>query len=182
MRHPARTLECLRGVRAFPAVRSVRLLARMPNWSEQSRSPGSDRCQLLQQHADVNVPEPDGATALHWAAYWDNSDLVAQLLKLGANPGLSNDLGVTPLGLASANGNAAVVDALLSAGADTRVSQGIPPLMSAAHVGSVDAVKALLAHGADVNGREPGANQTALMWAVAQRHDAVVAVLAAASR
>ena len=132
---------------------------------------------LLDQRADVNARGADGATALHWAAYWDNRDLVAQLLKLGAEPGLSNDLGVTPLGLASANGNAAIVDALLAAGADTRVSQGVPPLMSAARVGSVDAVQTLLAHGADVNVREPGANQTALMWAIAQQHDAVVAVL-----
>ena len=27
---------------------------------------------LLQQHADVNAPDVDGATALHWAARWDD--------------------------------------------------------------------------------------------------------------
>ncbi len=26
---------------------------------------------LLDQHADVNARGADGATALHWAAYWD---------------------------------------------------------------------------------------------------------------
>src|SRR5437879_5430926 len=30
---------------------------------------------LLTQHADVNTPQPDGMTALHWAAYQDDLDL-----------------------------------------------------------------------------------------------------------
>ena len=37
--------------------------------------------------------------------------------------------------------------------------------------------RALLAHGADVNAAESEEDQTALMWAVAQRHPAVVQVL-----
>src|SRR5258707_8254951 len=27
---------------------------------------------LLDKHADPNVPQGDGATALHWAAHWDD--------------------------------------------------------------------------------------------------------------
>ena len=27
---------------------------------------------LLKQKRDVNTPQPDGATALHWAAHWDD--------------------------------------------------------------------------------------------------------------
>ena len=49
--------------------------------------------------------------------------------------------------------------------------------MVCAGTGSVDAVSALLVHGADVNARENVRNQTALMWAVSERHSEVVRVL-----
>ena len=29
---------------------------------------------LLKQQVDVNAPQPDGATPLHWAAHWDDVD------------------------------------------------------------------------------------------------------------
>ena len=48
-------------------------------------------------------------------------------------------------------------------------------LMTCARTGDARAVKALLAHGADVNAKEQAHHQTALMWAAAQRHPAVVA-------
>ena len=41
----------------------------------------------------------------------------------------------------------------------------------------MDAVKALVQRGADVNGAEPTRQQTALMWAAAEGHGAVVAGL-----
>src|SRR6476469_3748149 len=40
---------------------------------------------LLKEHADVNAAQADGMTALHWAAYHDDSELVGMLLKAGAN-------------------------------------------------------------------------------------------------
>ena len=49
--------------------------------------------------------------------------------------------------------------------------------MAAARTGSVEAVKALLASGANVNAKETSRGQTALMWAVAQRHPDVVRAL-----
>ena len=49
--------------------------------------------------------------------------------------------------------------------------------MSCARTGSVTAVRALLEAGADVNAREPTQDQTALMWAVAERHPQVVQLL-----
>src|SRR5690349_18116640 len=30
---------------------------------------------LISQKADVNAAQPDGATALHWAAHWDDAPL-----------------------------------------------------------------------------------------------------------
>src|SRR5215470_13075923 len=65
---------------------------------------------LLQKHVDVNAPEGDGATALHWAVYRDDTEMVDLLIKAGANVNSANDLHITPLYLASANGNVTIVD------------------------------------------------------------------------
>ena len=134
---------------------------------------------LLKERADVNTPETDGATALHWAVYWDDSETVDLLVRAGANVNAANDLGVTPLSLACANRNAAIVAKLLAAKANpNRVSaSGVAPLMVAARVGSLAAVNALVAAGASVNATEASQGQTALMWAAAQRHPDVVRAL-----
>ena len=36
---------------------------------------------LVKQHANVNTPQPDGTTALHWAAHWNDLDAVKLLLR-----------------------------------------------------------------------------------------------------
>jgi len=61
---------------------------------------------LLHQNVDVNAQAPDGATALHWAAYRDDLETVALLVHAGANVKAANRYGVTPLSLACTNGNA----------------------------------------------------------------------------
>src|SRR5215510_12203396 len=73
---------------------------------------------LLEQHADVNAPQADGMTALHWAAHRDELELARQLLKAGARAGATNQYGVTPLSLACVNGNTELVELLLASGAD----------------------------------------------------------------
>lgn len=134
---------------------------------------------LLEQGADVNVPEGDGATALHWAAYWDDLETVSRLISAGANVNAVNDLMVTPLALASANGNAAIVEVLLRVGADPNAAgkTGVTPLMEASRTGSLAAVRALLEYEGDVNAHTDDHWQTALMWAVAQQHSNVVQLL-----
>ena len=135
--------------------------------------------ELLKKRADVNLPAGDGATALHWAVYGDDIALVDLLIAAGAKVDVANDLAVTPLHLASAAGNAAMVSRLLDKGAHPNAASeiGVTPLMEAARSGSVDAVRALIARGADVNATERDRGQTALMWAVARRHPAVVQLL-----
>src|ERR1700726_2354914 len=73
---------------------------------------------LIKQHADVNAALPDGATALHWAAYWDDASTVDLLLRAGARVNAANEDGATPLYLACVNRNAAIVEKLLAAGAN----------------------------------------------------------------
>src|SRR4051812_11464719 len=60
---------------------------------------------LLKQRTDVNLPEADGATALHWAAHWNDMEAVELLLAAGAKVNAKNDYGVTPLSLACENAN-----------------------------------------------------------------------------
>ncbi len=127
---------------------------------------------LLKQHADVNAPEPDGTTALHWAVREDDREMVDRLIKAGANVKAANRYGVTPLYLACVNGSAPVIAKLLEAGADANsaTTEGETALMTVARTGDVDAAKVLLAHGANVNSKEQWRQQTPLMWAVAESH------------
>lgn len=130
--------------------------------------------------ADVHASQPDGSTALHWAAHWDNLDAVGALLEAGADPDAATDLGVTPLFLAAENGSSTVVASLLAAGAAAHAvlpAQGETVLMRAAHTGNVDIVRQLLAHGARADARTTQSGQTALMWAISERHVAVADLL-----
>ena len=137
---------------------------------------------LLTERVDPNVRQPDGATALHWAAHWDDVATVELLLHAGAEVDTANDYGVTPLAVACRNGSTAsakIVETLLQAGAnpDAELPSGETVLMTASFAGRVDAVQSLLARGADVNATETIKGQTALMWAVSEGHREVARAL-----
>ena len=137
---------------------------------------------LLKKKIDVNAPQANGATALHWAAYRSDAESMAALIRAGANINLTNNYGVTPLALAAQQGNPAVLDLLLKAGAKPNdpvnfVNAGETPLMAAARSANVDAVKALARAGADVNAKEAWSGQTALMWAAAEGDSAMASTL-----
>lgn len=122
----------------------------------------------------------DGMTALHWAVQQNDSRAMTALLRAGAKVTATTRYGVTPLALACINGHAEIIGQLLAAGADANapLPEGETPLMTASRTGTVAAVRALLAGGAAVNAREAWKGQTALMWAVAERHaDAARALL-----
>src|SRR5713101_6188020 len=127
---------------------------------------------LVKQGVGVNVPQADGATALHWVAHWDDLDTADLLLRAGAKVNVANDYGATPLWVACVNGSAPMVEKLLNAGSNPNapLTSGETPLMTAARSGSVQAVKLLVAYGANVNAKEQLRGQTALMGAAAQQH------------
>ncbi len=134
---------------------------------------------LLSQKADVNAPQVDGTTALHWAVYRDDLAVVDQLIKAGAKVSAANREGITPLYMASLYGNPQMVSRLLKAGADAKQlgPNSETMLMLAARNGNPETIKLILAGGADVNAEEPVRGTTALMWAAEQSHAEAVKTL-----
>ena len=134
---------------------------------------------LVKQRVDVNAPQIDGMSPLHWATYHDQREIAELLVRAGAGVNAANRYGVTPLTLACTNGNDAMVEMLLAAGADPNMALpgGETPLMTAARTGTLASVKALLARGASIDSKDDRRGQTALMWAAAEGHDSVVQAL-----
>jgi ankyrin repeat protein len=134
---------------------------------------------LLQQKADVNAPQIDGATALHWAVYRDDGHAADLLIAAGAKADAANRDGFTPLAMASLYGNVPMLERLVKAGANAkqRLANGETMVMLAARNGNPLAIKMLVAAGADVNAAESLRGTTALMWAAEQRHPAAVKML-----
>ena len=78
---------------------------------------------LLDKRVDVNAVEADGTTALHWAVYHQDPELVDQLLRAGAAADPANREGITPLQMAAMYGDAAIVSRLVKAGATALTRQ-----------------------------------------------------------
>src|ERR1044071_9136836 len=92
---------------------------------------------------------------------------VKALLKTGADVNAAQGDGMTALHWAASNGDAALVQMLLSAGANIRATTrlgAITPLHMASQNGHADVVAALIAAGADPNGAT-ATGATALMLA-----------------
>jgi ankyrin repeat protein len=121
----------------------------------------------------------DGTTALHWAVYNDDAEMVDRLLAAGADVNARNDYGASPLSQAAVVGNATVIKRLLAAGADvdSANADGQTALMVVARSSNIDAAKLLLKHGAKVDAREAWREQTALMWAAAEGQPGMVKLL-----
>ena len=134
---------------------------------------------LLVEGADVNARRSDGATALIWAAHWDDLALAEGLMEAGADPNAADDHGVTPLERAAENASPAMVERLLEGGADAGAARtsGLTPLMTAARTGNAAIAETLLDHGADVNAVTAETRSTALMWGLAAPHPDVVRLL-----
>jgi ankyrin repeat protein len=136
---------------------------------------------LVKQGADVNAPQGDGMTALHWVAVNGDGELARLLIEAGANlRAVTRNGAYTPLHLAGRGGHASVVRALLEGGSDPDARTGTAaatPLHLAAASGSADAVRALLDAGAEVDARESEWEQTPLVFAAALDRIAVMEAL-----
>ncbi len=130
---------------------------------------------------DVNAADPDGSTALLWATYNVDHELVRALLKAGAKANVANHFGASPLGEAAKLGDVDLTHALLNAGADLNSANqdNQTALMLAASVGAPRVAELLITRGANVNAVETFRGQTALMWAAAGNHPEVAEVLIA---
>ncbi len=134
---------------------------------------------LLEDGVDANTARADGVTALLWAAHWDDLETADALLRAGADVNAADDHGVTALARACENASETLVTRLLAAGANPNGAQsnGLTPLMTAARTGNVAVVRALLSQGATVNATTTRTHETALMWAIAERHLDIVRAL-----
>src|SRR6188474_2206698 len=134
---------------------------------------------LIAQRVDVNAPEVDGTTPLHWAVHHGDLELTQRLIRAGAKVNVKNEFGSTPMAEAAILGRADLLETLLKAGADVESpnADGQTALMVVARSGRVDAARLLLKYGAQVNAVERWRGQTALMWAIAQKQPAMVAEL-----
>jgi ankyrin repeat protein len=137
---------------------------------------------LLAAGTDVNALQSDGSSALLYAAYNGDAELVEQLLDAGADPNLRNEYGSFPLSEAVQQGSVEVIELLLEHDADPAVSnlEGETALMVAARSGHLAAAELLIEHGADVNAKEAWGGQSPLMWAAAQSQPEMMKLLIAA--
>lgn len=86
--------------------------------------------RLLQNNVEINSPDFDGDTPLHFAVMNNNIEAVDYLLENGANTNVKNKDGITPLHIAVKEKNYDITGRLLSAGADrnTKDIDGISAL------------------------------------------------------
>ena len=134
---------------------------------------------LIAQNADVNATEADGTSALHWAVYQNDVDLVDRLIAAGANVSALNEYGSAPLTEAAETGNVPIIEKLLKAGADPESpnADGQTALMVISRTSNLAAANALLKKKARVNAVEKWRGQTALMWAAAESQGEMVKLL-----
>ena len=134
----------------------------------------------IARKADVNAPQADGSTALHWAVERDDLEAADLLIAAGARVAARTREGVTPIQLAAVNGSAALLERLVRAGADVNAPltpTGDTPLMMAARTGKTDAIRVLLEAGAQVNAQESWGGTTPLLWAVSEGHSDAATLL-----
>lgn len=74
--------------------------------------------RLVQNNAEVNSPDFDGDTPLHFAVMNNNLEAVEYLLENGANTNVKNKDGITPLHIAVKEKNYDITGKLLAADAD----------------------------------------------------------------
>ncbi len=139
--------------------------------------------ELIGRGESPDTRDEKGNTLLMIASYSGNTQLVRQLLDLGANVHLENTSGWTALFMACHNpeldrGFPDVVEMLIEAGADIEktIGYGIRPLMLAAGYGESPVVEVLLEAGAEPKAANEG-GRTARQMATDKNYVDVVNLL-----
>lgn len=130
---------------------------------------------------DVNEKAPDGSTALMWATFNVDRELVRALIKAGAKADVITRYGASALGEAIKLEDLDLVRTLLDAGANVN-SPNLDKqtaLMLAISTGNVPISMLLIERGADVNAVETFREQNALMYAAGVNQPEIVDLLLA---
>ena len=135
--------------------------------------------QLVREGVDVNTPESNGTSALHYAVYQGDLALVNALIAAGAEVNTVNKYGSSPMSEAATLGDYEIMKALLEAGADPESpnKHNQTALMIVARTNKVESAKLLLEHGADVNATEAWQGQNAVIFAAAQAQPEMLRLL-----
>lgn len=106
---------------------------------------------LIEQGANLNLPDFTGKQALHFAVLSSNVELVEFILQHGGDVNAQDVDGLTPVHYAATSGNVSVLVLLVRFGAfvNTQDHQGETALFYAVREGQVNALKLLLQAGAN---------------------------------
>ena len=130
---------------------------------------------LIQGRAKVNIRNEHGDSPIMLAALAGNLASVKSLREARAE---INHPGWTPLQYAAINGHNAVIDYLISSGADLALAapNGATPVMLAVLSNKADTVKLLVGYGFDLDARNDK-GETALAWARTKGFDEIEKIL-----
>lgn len=136
--------------------------------------------EMIREGTDINAVQSDGTSALLYAIYNGDLELVTALVEAGADVNHRNEYGANTMGEAAMQGNLDILQVLLANGANPDLDnlEGETPLMVVARAGNLPAAELLLNHGADINAREHWGGQTATMWAAAHHQHEMLELLA----
>lgn len=134
--------------------------------------------ESIARYGDLNAPDPNGLTPLHYAARNRRTAIVKLLLERGANINAKGAKGISPLQEAVWNGNAGIAGILIAAGAAVNAADedGFTALHFAAENGSDECVSLLLGYGAEMT-RRSAKNTTVIHVAAYNGKTSVMEIL-----
>lgn len=123
--------------------------------------------ELVDAGWDVNQPDSETVTLLHWAAINNRRDIIGFLLERGAIvDAVGGELNATPLHWATRQGHLSACVQLMQSGADPSIrdTEGCSCIHIAAQFGHTALVAYFIARGVNPDLQDRG-GMTALMWA-----------------
>lgn len=123
--------------------------------------------ELVEAGWDVNQPDSETVTLLHWAAINNRREIVRYFLDKGAKvDAIGGELNATPLHWATRQGHLNAVVLLMNAGADPNIrdAEGCSCIHLAAQFGHTALVAYFIARGVSLDVQDRS-GMTALMWA-----------------